>query len=98
MAPGSHPTARQIRLGAELRKLREAAGTKAREAAAFLNTTSGQMSHVEAGIAAVSAERIRRLAGHYACTDEAFVDALAAMAGDRTRAGGGTSTGESCLR
>ena len=43
------------------------------------------MSHVEAGIAAVSAERIRRLAAHYACTDEALIDALAAMAGDRAR-------------
>ncbi|MFF3938880.1 helix-turn-helix domain-containing protein [Streptomyces phaeofaciens] len=85
MAARSHPTARQVRLGAELRKLREAAGLKAREVAAFLNSTSAQMSQVEAGIAAVSAERIRRLAAHYACTDEALIDALAAMAGDRTR-------------
>ncbi|MFJ9023685.1 helix-turn-helix domain-containing protein [Streptomyces sp. NPDC102259] len=85
MAARAHPTARQVRLGAELRKLREAAGLKAREVAAFLNSTSAQMSQVEAGIAAVSAERIRRLAEHYACTDEAFIDALAAMAGDRSR-------------
>ncbi|MCW8376965.1 helix-turn-helix domain-containing protein [Streptomyces justiciae] len=85
MAARSNPTARQIRLGSELRKLREAAGLKSREVAAFLNTAPGQMSQVEAGIAAVSAERIRRLAAHYACTDEAFVDALASMAGDRTR-------------
>ncbi|MCX4738658.1 helix-turn-helix domain-containing protein [Streptomyces antibioticus] len=85
MAARNHPTARQVRLGAELRKLREAAGFKAREVAAFLNSTSAQMSQVEAGIAAVSAERIRRLAAHYACTDEALIDALAAMAGDRTR-------------
>lgn len=85
MAPRTHPTARQVRLGAELRKLREAAGLKAREVAAFLNSTSAQMSQIEAGIAAVSAERIRRLAAHYACTDEALIDALASMAGDRTR-------------
>ncbi|MPY56801.1 helix-turn-helix domain-containing protein [Streptomyces spongiae] len=85
MAPRSHPTARQMRLGTELRKLREAAGLKAREVAAFLNSTSGQMSQVEAGIAAVSAERIRRLAAHYACSNEALIDALVAMAGDRTR-------------
>ncbi|MEV5903617.1 helix-turn-helix transcriptional regulator [Streptomyces sp. NPDC052127] len=85
MAARAHPTARQARLGAELRRLREAAGLKAREAAAFLNSTSAQMSQVEAGIAAVSAERIRRLADYYACTDEAFIDALAAMAGDRSR-------------
>ncbi|MEU1176500.1 helix-turn-helix transcriptional regulator [Streptomyces sp. NPDC005820] len=85
MAPRIHPTARQMRLGAELRKLREAAGLKAREVAAFLNSTSVQMSQIEAGIAAVSAERIRRLAAHYACADEPLINALAAMSGDRTR-------------
>ncbi|ULR51227.1 helix-turn-helix domain-containing protein [Streptomyces deccanensis] len=85
MAARSNPTARQVRLGAELRRLREAAGLKAREVAAFLNSTSTQMSQVEAGIAAVSAERIRRLAAHYACADEELIDALAAMAGERAR-------------
>ncbi|MFH8445271.1 helix-turn-helix domain-containing protein [Streptomyces sp. NPDC018026] len=85
MPPRSNPTARQVRLGTELRRLREAAGLKAREAAAFLNSTSGQMSHVELGIAAVSAERVRRLASYYACTDEALIDALVSLATDRTR-------------
>ncbi|MET7487555.1 helix-turn-helix transcriptional regulator [Streptomyces sp. NPDC005538] len=85
MPPRSNPTARQVRLGAELRKLREAAGLKAREVAAFLNSTSGQMSQMEAGIAGVSAERVRRLAVHYACTDTELIDALATMATDRTR-------------
>jgi transcriptional regulator with XRE-family HTH domain len=74
-----------MRLGVELRKLREAAGLTAREVAAFLNSTSAQMSHIEAGIAGVSEARIRRLAAHYACTDEALIDALVAMSGDRTR-------------
>ncbi|MFF4751604.1 helix-turn-helix domain-containing protein [Streptomyces sp. NPDC002514] len=85
MPPRSNPTARQVRLGTELRRLREAAGLKARDTAAFLNSTSGQMSHVELGIAAVSAERVRRLAAYYACTDDALIDALVAMATDRTR-------------
>ncbi|WP_416961764.1 helix-turn-helix domain-containing protein [Streptomyces sp. Agncl-13] len=85
MPPRSNPTARQVRLGTELRRLREAAGLKAREAAALLNSTSGQMSHMELGIAAVSAERVRRLAVHYACTDTELIDALVAMATDRTR-------------
>ncbi|WP_234542682.1 helix-turn-helix domain-containing protein [Streptomyces shenzhenensis] len=85
MAPRSNPTARQVRLGAELRKLREAAGLKAREAAAFLNSTSAQMSQMEAGISGVSADRVRRLAAHYGCADVEFVDALAAVAGERTR-------------
>ncbi|WP_435283717.1 helix-turn-helix domain-containing protein [Streptomyces koelreuteriae] len=85
MPPRSHPTVRQVRLGAELRKLREAAGLKARDVAAFLTSTSAQMSHVEAGVAAVSAQRIRSLAAHYACADEALIDALVAMAADRAR-------------
>ncbi|KKD03964.1 helix-turn-helix domain-containing protein [Streptomyces sp. WM6386] len=85
MAARSHPTARQIRLGSELRKLREAAGLKSREVAAFLNTPPAQMSQVEAGIAAVSAQRIRRLAAHCLCEDEEFINALAAMAGERSR-------------
>jgi hypothetical protein len=58
---------------------------KAREVAAFLNSTSAQMSQMEAGIAGVSADRIRRLAAHYGCTDTALIDSLAAMTGDRTR-------------
>lgn len=85
MAPRSHATARQVRLGTELRRLREAAGLKAREAAGLLNSTSTQISQVELGFAGVSEERVRRLAAHYACADEALIDALVAMATDRTR-------------
>ncbi|WP_338685248.1 helix-turn-helix transcriptional regulator [Streptomyces acidiscabies] len=85
MPPRSNPTARQVRLGTELRRLREAAGLKARDAVAFLNSTSAQMSQVELGIAAISAERVRRLAAFYACTDEALIEALAVMATDRTK-------------
>jgi transcriptional regulator with XRE-family HTH domain len=79
------PTARQERLGAELRKLREAAGLKGREAAALLGTDSAQMSQIEAGTAGVSEARVRQLASHYSCTDDELVTALVAMATDRTR-------------
>jgi len=79
------PTARQVRLGTELRRLREAAGLTARQAAALLGTGRVQISHIEAGLTGVSEERLRRLASHYACTDAEFVDALVAMAVDRTR-------------
>ncbi|WP_121712192.1 helix-turn-helix transcriptional regulator [Streptomyces sp. E5N91] len=85
MPPRSHATGRQVRLGAELRRLREAAGLKAREVAGLLNSTSAQISQMELGFAGVSEERVRRLAAHYACTDEALIDALVAMATDRTR-------------
>ncbi|MFI1162253.1 helix-turn-helix domain-containing protein [Streptomyces sp. NPDC020801] len=79
------PTARQVRLGAELRKLREAAGLKATEAASLLGTNSVQMSQIESGISGVSEQRLRRLAANYACSDGGLVDALVAMATDRTR-------------
>ncbi|MCI3278570.1 helix-turn-helix domain-containing protein [Streptomyces cylindrosporus] len=85
MPPRSYATARQVRLGAELRRLREAAGLKAREVAGLLDSTSAQISQMELGFAGVSEERVRRLAAHYACTDEALIDALVVMATDRTR-------------
>ncbi|MER6677702.1 helix-turn-helix transcriptional regulator [Streptomyces sp. NPDC000983] len=79
------PTARQARLGAELRKLREASGLKAREAAALLGADSVQMSQIESGTAGVSESRVRRLAAHYACDDAELIGALVAMATDRPR-------------
>jgi transcriptional regulator with XRE-family HTH domain len=85
MPPRRHLTARRVRLGSELRKLREATGMKAREAAALLGADSVQISQIESGVAGVSAERVRRLAAHYACTDEALIEALTAMATDRYR-------------
>lgn len=85
MGTRREPTARQKRLAVELRRLREAAGLSAREAAALLGVNSVQISQIESGIAGVSEERLRRLASHYACTDEKFIDALVVMATDRTR-------------
>lgn len=79
------PTARQVRLGVELRRLREAAGLTSTEAAALLGANRAQMSHIESGLAGLSEERVRRLASHYACTEREFIDALVAMATDRTR-------------
>jgi len=78
-------TARQLRLAVELRRLRDAAGLSAIEAAALLGVNRVQISHIESGLAGVSEERLRRLAAHYSCTDEAFIDALVVMATDRTR-------------
>ena len=49
MARRRQPTARQMRLGAELQKLREAAGLKGREAAAALGTDSARLSQIESG-------------------------------------------------
>lgn len=79
----SNPTARQQRLGAEVRKMRERAGITARAAAAFLGSSPMYQSHVETGRSGISEERIRRLAAHCACDDPAYVDALVSMANER---------------
>ncbi|MFK4187790.1 helix-turn-helix domain-containing protein [Streptomyces sparsogenes] len=85
MPPRSNPTARQERLGAELRKMRERAGMTAREAAKRLGVSPMQMSHMEVGRLGVSEERLRALADQYHCGDAALVNALVAMATERVR-------------
>lgn len=79
------PTVRQIRLGTELRRLREAAGLSSRDAAGLLGVNPAQMSQYEAGNAGINEERVRRLTAHYACADAELVEALVEMATDRTR-------------
>jgi transcriptional regulator with XRE-family HTH domain len=85
MAPRSVPTARRLRIGIELRRLRERAGMTAAEAARSLGTTQAQISNIEANRFGISAERVRTLAHIYGCTDASLVDALAGVAADRTR-------------
>ncbi|MBB5117913.1 transcriptional regulator with XRE-family HTH domain [Streptomyces eurocidicus] len=81
----SSPTARQLRLGAELRKLRERAGLSSTEAGRLLGTNQAQISNIEASRFGVSAERLQALARNYSCADQALIDALIAMAGERKR-------------
>ncbi|WP_392965689.1 helix-turn-helix domain-containing protein [Streptomyces sp. LN245] len=81
----SNPTGRQLRLGAELRKLRERAGLTSTQAGRLLGVQQNQISNVEAGRAGVSPERVRTLACHYDCGDKALVDALNHMATERVR-------------
>ncbi|MEW2631738.1 helix-turn-helix transcriptional regulator [Streptomyces sp. NPDC048389] len=85
MAARTSLTLRQQRLGAELRKLRERAGLTSTEAAGLLGGPQSRISNIEAGRYAVSAERVRALAHNYACDDEGYVEALAAMTGSRAR-------------
>ncbi|MFD8378734.1 helix-turn-helix domain-containing protein [Streptomyces sp. NPDC059679] len=85
MPPRNDPTARQQRLGSELRKLRERAGLTASAAGALLGADQARISNIEAGRVGISAARLRTLAGHYDCTDQVLIDALAAMAGGRGR-------------
>ncbi|MFD4835300.1 helix-turn-helix domain-containing protein [Streptomyces uncialis] len=79
MPPREQPTARQVRLGIELRKLREASGRTAREASALLSVAQPKMSQIESGRTGVSEERVRRLASFYQCDDGQLVDALCGM-------------------
>lgn len=85
MPPRKPPTARQCRLGAELRKMREHAGLTPTEAAALLGTDRTTISNTESGRFGVSGARVRTWAGHYACSDVAYVDALAGMAEERIK-------------
>ncbi|MFF0460956.1 helix-turn-helix domain-containing protein [Streptomyces mexicanus] len=85
MPPSTIPTLRQQRLGAELRKLRERSGLTSSAAAALLGLKQAQISNIESGRYAVSADRVRTFARAYSCADEALIDALAEMTGGRTK-------------
>ncbi|MGX9887171.1 helix-turn-helix domain-containing protein [Streptomyces sp. NPDC002276] len=85
MPPSTIPTLRQQRLGTELRKLREHAGLTSSSAAGLLGVKQAQISSIEAGRYAVSADRVRTFARAYSCADPALVEALAEMTGGRMR-------------
>ncbi|MEU5208156.1 helix-turn-helix transcriptional regulator [Streptomyces sp. NPDC020742] len=85
MSTRSTPTVRQRRLGAELRKMRLAAGATTEYAAGLLGIDRTRVSNMESGIRSISPERVRRLACNYACADERYVAALVAMAVTRER-------------
>lgn len=85
MPPRAAATVRQQRIGAELRKLRERAGLNAREAGELLSVNAARISAIEGGRFGVSADRVRMFAHNYGCSDEAYVDALAAMTAGRGR-------------
>ncbi|MBC9727844.1 helix-turn-helix domain-containing protein [Streptomyces sp. TRM68367] len=85
MPPRGTPTARQGRLGTELRRLREAAGLVSRDVAAWLGTSQAQISNIESGKHGISEERLRRLTDHYACDDTRLIEALVDMANERDK-------------
>ncbi|WP_413800812.1 Scr1 family TA system antitoxin-like transcriptional regulator [Streptomyces iranensis] len=85
MASRTTITARQRRLGTELRRMREHAGLTIQEAADRLGTNRSHVTNMELARFGVSEERVRTLAANYACPDEAYVEALVAMATERKR-------------
>ncbi|MET9772975.1 helix-turn-helix transcriptional regulator [Streptomyces sp. NPDC006367] len=85
MGARTSPTERQKRLGAEIRRMRTAAGMTGEFAAGLLGVDRGKISNIEAGTRAISPERLRTLACNCDCDDEAYVDALVEMAGSSGR-------------
>ncbi|WP_371791298.1 helix-turn-helix domain-containing protein [Streptomyces sp. NBC_01471] len=77
------PTARQRRLGAELRRMREHVGLSLTDAAALHRVDKTAISNTESARFGVSADRVRVWASNYSCPDQAYVDALADMARER---------------
>ncbi|MFD8457070.1 helix-turn-helix domain-containing protein [Streptomyces antimycoticus] len=86
MSMRSAPTERQQRLGAELRKLRLAAGASTQYAAGLLGLDRAKISNMEAGTRITTPERVRTLASNYDCSDDLYIEAVAAMA-DETEPG-----------
>lgn len=83
MPPRTTPTVRQHRLGAELRKLREAAGVSTQEAGALLGVNRTRIPNIESGRFGISPERVRTLACNYECPDTDLIDVLADVAYER---------------
>ncbi|MET8327143.1 helix-turn-helix transcriptional regulator [Streptomyces sp. NPDC005181] len=83
MPPRSAPTERQRRLGAELRKMRTAAGITTEAAAALLGVPRTNIPNMESGRSGISAERVRTLADTYGCVNSTLVEALVAMTSRR---------------
>ncbi|MCG6496275.1 DUF5753 domain-containing protein [Kitasatospora sp. A2-31] len=79
------PSARKQRVGIELRKMRDAAGTTAADAATVLGVARTKITLIEQGTYSVTPERVAALARKYGEPDSDYVEALAAMAGDRTK-------------
>lgn len=65
--------------------MRLATGQTTEYAAGLLGLDRTKVSNMEAGVRAISPERIRILASNYDCADEAYIDALVAMADVRKR-------------
>ncbi|MFE7154665.1 helix-turn-helix domain-containing protein [Streptomyces sp. NPDC057636] len=79
------PTARQLRVGAELRRLRERAGHSSTEAARLLGLKQAQVSNMETGRLGVSSDRVRMMASQYDCADKDLIEGIVGMTGDRKR-------------
>ncbi|MFJ8754052.1 helix-turn-helix transcriptional regulator [Streptomyces sp. NPDC102441] len=83
MTPRGTSTVRRQRLGTELRRLRERAGLSATESARLLGVSQAQLSNIEASRFGVSSERLQAMARNYRCSDNAYIEGLLDLAGER---------------
>ncbi|MER5222639.1 helix-turn-helix domain-containing protein [Streptomyces flaveus] len=80
MALRTRPTARQLRLGAELKKLREQAGMTLNEAGAVIGMGRVHLTHVESGRTPLASDRMRTLCTAYGVTSSTYVESLVSLA------------------
>jgi transcriptional regulator with XRE-family HTH domain len=85
MPPRTNPTLRQRRIGAELRKMREAAGLSTNTLSRDLGIDRTQVSQIEAAKVGVSPERLRSFAAACKCMNEPLIEALEAIVQDRSK-------------
>ncbi|MFG2498709.1 helix-turn-helix domain-containing protein [Streptomyces sp. NPDC048441] len=74
------PTERQLRIGFELRTLRERSGLTVQAAGEVIDMGRVHLTHAENGRTPISAERIRTLCRTYGVTSSTFTDALVSLA------------------
>jgi transcriptional regulator with XRE-family HTH domain len=79
MAHRISPSWRQLRLGAELQKLRNAKGATGAEAASHAGLSGAHLGHIEAGRTAIVESRLRALMCFYGVENDPLFDALIAM-------------------
>ncbi|MFJ6509368.1 helix-turn-helix domain-containing protein [Streptomyces sp. NPDC091879] len=94
MAATFNPTLRRRRLGAELRRLRQASGLKSTEVAERLMVSQPKISHLENGNRTISPRDVRELCAVYGVTDPTVVDTLLAMARESGQRGWWHSYGD----
>ncbi|MFE9468550.1 helix-turn-helix domain-containing protein [Streptomyces virginiae] len=87
MAASINPTLRRRRLGAELRRLRQASGLKSIEVAERLMVSQPKISHLENGRRAISPRDVRDLCVLYGVSDQQAIDTLMEMARETGKRG-----------
>ncbi|MFG2296186.1 helix-turn-helix domain-containing protein [Streptomyces sp. NPDC048603] len=87
MAVNASPTVRRLRLGAELRRMRRAAGMTSQQVAGQLLVSQSKISLMETGRRAINPRDVRDLCELYGVTDQVLVASMMRMAKESGRQG-----------